>query len=216
MQSEEGSEPNSICIRCALGADEFERPGIPFYTINIWPPTHNSQIIEYYDTFGVTKVLHGNFTLELYNQLVEDPVLPIYSFDLQANDITWFSPSTYKTHRYVNQKSVSCTLQYIKRIGGDSERYLCYCEDRQSRWVTPVADMRFKDLIAFVREEYKSELQDGNEDVISEHNLFLQKILEHEENEKSHVTTNKDISKTPSHEEKNMKNRIHFSLLKPG
>jgi hypothetical protein len=128
----------------------------------------------------VSKVLHGELTLQLFNPLIEDPAAPIYSFDLKAGDVTWFSPDIYQTHRYINSNSVTCTLQYIKSDGGEPERYRCYDDDNHVKIVAPIADMRFRDLLMFVREEYENELTKGTEDteaIIADHKQFLEKLL---------------------------------------
>lgn len=40
--------------------------------------------MEYRDSFGVNKVLHGDLTLQLFNPLIEDPSAPFYSFELKV------------------------------------------------------------------------------------------------------------------------------------
>jgi len=222
MQSQEGNDPTSICIRCAIGADEFERTGIPYYIVNIWPPTHRTPIMEYRDTFGVNKVLHGDLTLQIYNPLIEDPNAPIYSYDLMAGDVTWFSPDIYQTHRYVNSNSVTCTLQYIKADGGEAERYRCYDDDNHVKVVVPIADMRFRDLLLFVREEYQNELTKGTEDteaIIADHKQFLEKLLAQTEGSHVHVTSNNMEENVPFNEKSELRqeevNTINESMIVP-
>jgi hypothetical protein len=126
----------------------------------------------------------------------------------QANDVTYFSPQIYQTHRYVNGDSVTCVLHYIRRIDGENERYVTENDLGYLTWVSPVSDMRyassyvmqihlmirFKDVLTFVREEFENDKRDGLVSTLSPDS----KVLFHErmnEMKRERKSAKKDITK---------------------
>lgn len=170
----EFGDPAMVYIRCTIGPDQGNSPGICF-VLEIWPKKKMSPIHAHSNAVAVIKVLHGELDVHFFNPPSNDPDTdadpnnraPIAQTDpnnpMKAGQRTFLLPDLYATHRLYNPSmaSMTATIQSYKYLEEDTAHFEFFSWlDPKSRVVKqfkPNSDIDYLDLLRIVRQEVKTQ-----------------------------------------------------------
>lgn len=156
-------DPHKVYIRCTIGKDEGNSPGIP-YVLEIWPKLCYSPVHSHSNASAIIKVLHGEITVTNYNQLQDyEEMVPYAENVFKKGDVTFITPELYQTHKLFNARDdTACiTIQSYRYPDADHEHYeyFDYIEKDKNNVTSiehfyPSSDLSFEELMGTVRYEY--------------------------------------------------------------
>jgi len=105
---------------------------------------------------SATKILAGEITIQNFHPLVHHDLRPLSSNAFPARTFTWSLPETYQTVKILNlQKSLAITLRSYKFSAVRDFQWIN--EESQIVKCSPTVDLRFRDMIQHVRDEFKNQ-----------------------------------------------------------
>ena len=159
--------PKLSYIRVGIVEGLNNAPGDPF-VLEIWPIGHYSPIHSHGKVYGLVKVLYGEITIKVFENLLLSQKQPYRTICLKQGEITWMSPSFNQTHQLHNQSlnSICVTLNCYSYPSGDEQKYphFDYIEDENNvKQFTPCSDISFVDFKRIIKSEWEQNQQVLNE-----------------------------------------------------
>ena len=146
-------------LRVTLGQNRGSSPGVP-YVLEIWPIGHGSPIHNHGNSYAVMRVLHGGLTIKIFNKHTDKPdAIPLQTFDVKKNDVTWLSPNWFQTHQLWNSTDDYCaTIQCYQYGKNDFTEwpYFDYVADTSViEEFLPNSDYTFHEMRDIVMKEFQ-------------------------------------------------------------